>query len=47
MSVQASSYVQLIRGTVYRALKNPPHPNATTESCQNHREPTISQQQQL
>ena len=32
---------------VYRALKNPLHPNATTESCQNHQEPRISQQQQL
>ena len=26
---------------VYRALKNPLHPNATAESCQDHRETTI------
>ena len=32
---------------VYRALKHHLHPNATTESCQDHQEPTISQQQQL
>ena len=28
----------------YRAQKNHLHPNATTESCQDHQEPTISQQ---